>query len=152
MKGYSKILFPLDFSRTAPAVAEHVALMVENFGSELHVIHVVPSYEHHAFASFSQVMHEIKEQALKEIDKFVSQHLPDVKAVNQVVSGHTGRRIVSYAQEHGISLIIMGTHGRTELGSLVFGSVAQRVVHSSTVPVMSINPDADEAENPEAEE
>jgi nucleotide-binding universal stress UspA family protein len=140
MSAYKRILFPLDFSETAPLVAGHAAIMASRFQAELHLLHVVPGYEHHAFASYEKVMHEIKQDSLAQMESFAARHLSGIKTLNHVASGHTGRGILSYARDHDISLIIMGTHGRSGLGQLVFGSVAQRVVQSSKVPVMTVNP------------
>jgi nucleotide-binding universal stress UspA family protein len=140
MVEFPKILFPLDFSATAPTVAEHVKAMANKFGSELHVIHVIPTYDRHAFASYGRVMEEIKERVCGEMAAFVKDHLPGIEVITDVVSGHAGRQIIEYADQKGISLIIMGTHGRSELSQLVFGSVAQRVVQNSVIPVMTINP------------
>lgn len=140
MVQFPKVLFPLDFSSNAPIVARHVAAMVQKFGSELHVIHVIPTYDHHAFASYGRVMEEIKERVCSDLADFVKEHLQGIEATTEVVTGHTGRQIVDYADKHDVSLIIMGTHGRSEIGQLLFGSVAQRVVQSSVIPVMTINP------------
>jgi nucleotide-binding universal stress UspA family protein len=58
----------------------------------------------------------------------------------QVVSkpGDAGAEIARYAQEAGVDLIVMGTHGRGALGSLALGSVAQRVLAQCTTPVLLI--------------
>ena len=53
---------------------------------------------------------------------------------------------------HPCDLIVMGTHGRAGLGRLLIGSVAERVVRSSTVPVMTIRLDADGSSESESEE
>ena len=141
MVKYAKILFPLDFSASAPIVAEHVAAMAVSFGSEIHVVHVIPGYEHHAFASYGRVMEEIKAGARKALDEFIGKHFGGMTAHASVLSGHTGRRLLEYIDKNDISLVVMGTHGRSELGKLIFGSVAQRVVQSSPAPVITINPD-----------
>jgi len=46
--------------------------------------------------------------------------------------------IIDYAREHGIDLIIMGTHGRGALGHILMGSVAERVVRLASCPVLTI--------------
>ncbi len=140
MVQYQKILFPLDFSVTASTVARHAAVMARQFESELHVLHVIPSYDHHAFPSYGQVMTEIKERAKTALNEFVQQHFAGFEVQTKAVSGHTGRKILEYADKEKISLIVMGTHGRGDLGKLIFGSVAQRVVQSAAIPVMTINP------------
>ena len=138
---YPKILFPLDLSKESHVVADHVAAMVGKFDAELHIVNVVPRYEGPTFASVGDVMDQIKHNVLQEIDKFTAEHFSDVKQViTNVLVGHTGRQILNYIKNENISLVVMGTHGKSGLGRVFFGSVAQRVVQSSKVPVMSVHP------------
>ena len=140
MESYPKILFPVDLNESAYIVAGHAASMAEKFNAELHVLHVIPTYEHHAFPSYEKVMQEIKDRACGALDEFVGKYLQGLKVHTDIVHGHTGRQILEYAQKHGMSMIVMGTHGRTEIGQLFFGSVAQRVVQNATIPVLTVNP------------
>lgn len=56
--------------------------------------------------------------------------------------GDPAQRIVQYANEEAISLVAMATHGRSGLGRLVMGSVAERVLRSATAPVLLLRPEA----------
>jgi nucleotide-binding universal stress UspA family protein len=141
MISYPRILFPLDLSKESHVVAEHVAAMAATFGSELHIVNVVPRYEGPTFSSVENVMDQIKDNVLKEIDKFIAKHFPDVKQVEKnLLVGHSGRQILRYIEKENISMVVMGTHGRSGLGAVFFGSVAQRVVQSAKVPVMTVHP------------
>jgi nucleotide-binding universal stress UspA family protein len=55
-----------------------------------------------------------------------------------VTSGSPAYAIVDYAREHGIDLIVMGTHGRGALAHLMMGSVAERVVRLASCPVLTV--------------
>lgn len=141
MVNYSKILFPVDLSDTAPAVAEHVAALAEKFSAEVHAVHVVPAYEGPVFPSYQEVMNEIQDAAEQDLGIFVSGNLPKtLKVIQHIVVGHTSRRLLNYVAKHDISLVVMGTHGRSGMGKLFFGSVAQRVVQNCPVPVLTVNP------------
>jgi nucleotide-binding universal stress UspA family protein len=141
MINYSKILFPLDLSETSPVIAKHVLSMAQKFEAELHVLNVVPTYVGPTFASYNLVMDEIKEDAEKGIREFCGENFSDVQnLVIHAAMGHAGRQILKYADKNGIDLIIMGTHGRSGLGKVFFGSVAQRVVQSSIIPVLTVHP------------
>jgi len=57
-----------------------------------------------------------------------------------VVAGDASEEIINYIESQGIDLIIMGTHGRKGLDKVMFGSVAERGVKTSPVPVLVVNP------------
>jgi nucleotide-binding universal stress UspA family protein len=54
--------------------------------------------------------------------------------------GDAAEEIINRVKSEGIGLVIIGTHGRKGLDRIVFGSVADRVIKMSPVPVLSINP------------
>ncbi len=64
---YPRILFPVDLSKQSQVVAEHVATMVDKFDSELHMVHVIVNFKSPTFASVSDVMDEIKHNALRSL-------------------------------------------------------------------------------------
>ncbi len=59
-----------------------------------------------------------------------------------IASGNAAPEILNLARERGLDLIVMGTHGRTGMKHFVLGSVAERVVRESLVPVLTIHPKA----------
>ena len=141
MVTYPKILFPVDLTKQSEVVAEHAATMVDKFGAELHLVHVIARYEGPTFSSVTDVIDQIKDNAHKEMDEFAATHFPNVKQVQaSVLTGHSGRQILGYIEKHNISLVVMGTHGRSGLGAAFFGSVAQRVVQQAKVPVLTVHP------------
>ena len=58
--------------------------------------------------------------------------------LTQSAVGLTAQEILRVADERGVDQIVMGTHGRGVVGSLLLGSVAQRVVHQAKVPVLLV--------------
>jgi nucleotide-binding universal stress UspA family protein len=60
-----------------------------------------------------------------------------------VVAGEPAEQIVAVAAERGDAIIVMSSHGRGALGRAIFGSVADRVAHTSTVPVLIVRPGKD---------
>jgi nucleotide-binding universal stress UspA family protein len=79
--------------------------------------------------------------AVAALAEFVSRNVdPDVR-LNQVVrSGHPAAEIRKFSQEENVDLIVMATHGRTGVKHALLGSVAEKVVRLSAVPVMTVKP------------
>ena len=141
MMTYPRILFPVDFSKQSQVVAKHVATMIDKFDSELHLVHVLADFKSPTFASVSDVMNQIKQHALDELDAFSAAQFPHMAQMKtKILVGHSGRQILKYVEKQDISLVVMGTHGRSGLGTAFFGSVAQRVVQSAKVPVLTVHP------------
>ncbi|MCK5572484.1 MAG: universal stress protein, partial [Bacteroidetes bacterium] len=77
----------------------------------------------------------------KATAEFVQQHLnPDLKLTRVIRSGPPAEQIKRFAEEVGIDLIVMATHGRTGFHHIVMGSVAEKVVRLSGVPVLTVKP------------
>jgi nucleotide-binding universal stress UspA family protein len=72
---------------------------------------------------------------------------PDLAALpitqNQVASSKPAERIVAYAEDEDIDLIVMGTHGRRGVDRMLFGSVTEEVVRKSPCPAFTVRTDAD---------
>ena len=68
----------------------------------------------------------------------ISANFPGTKTA--VVAGDAAEKIIEYIEDQNIDLVIMGTHGRKGMDKIIFGSVAERVVKTSPVPVMVVNP------------
>jgi len=99
------------------------------------------------------VLHVAKEESRDgaapelEIRDFVKKILPfQKKVVENVRYGQPYREIVNYARDEDIDLIVITTHGRTGLTHMVMGSVAEKIVRFSPVPVLTIKPPKDGAE------
>ena len=101
------------------------------------------------FASAAPRYVETKAQAIvrreEELAAYLAQKAEPLRElgveVNTVVQfGNPAERIVSYARRPEIDLIVMATHGRTGLRTVIFGSVAGRVLYSGVRPVLLVRP------------
>ena len=102
------------------------------------------------FASAAPKYVETKTQAIErreeELAAYLGQKAEPLRKlgveVNTIVQfGNPAERIVSYARRPEIDLIVMATHGRTGLRTVIFGSVAGRVLYSGVRPVLLVRPD-----------
>jgi nucleotide-binding universal stress UspA family protein len=80
---------------------------------------------------------EMVQGAEQKMDSFLDGYT-GVEA--KVLIGDVGEEVVRYAEETGIDMIIMGTHGYKGLEKVMFGSVAEKVVKTAPCPVLTINP------------
>lgn len=144
MKPFEKILTAIDFSENSEFAFEYALTMAKQFNAELTVMHVINEpvdlrgfYVPHI--SFEQLEKEIEEGAIKMMENFCSSRLASFQNFKTaIVSGIPYDEITRKADEIGASLIVLGTHGRTGLDHILFGSTAERVVRSANCPVMTI--------------
>ncbi len=146
MPVFKKILFPVDLSEVSAAIISHVTTMAETFQAELHVLFVARIFKYYDTIyvpplSIVEFEEKILAGGQRRLDEFVEEHLKGCSvSVVKVIPGDPAEEIVRYIEEHGIDLVVMGTHGRKGLDRVLFGSVASHVVTTSPVPVMTVNP------------
>jgi nucleotide-binding universal stress UspA family protein len=75
-------------------------------------------------------------EAVKEVEKLAMDM--GVSYESAVVEGHPSSEIISYAKKAGMSVIIIGAVGRTGLDKFLLGSVAEKVVRNSGIPVLTV--------------
>ena len=146
MHDFKKILFPLDLSETSAKIVPFVKSLASRYDARVHLLFVARVFDYFTsmyvpHPSVSQFEKEVIEGAEKRLYEFADENFAAVAGTKtQVVAGDPSEEILGYIAAHGIDLVVMGTHGRKGLDKVIFGSVAERVVKSSPVPVMVVNP------------
>lgn len=143
---FNKILVPLDGSELAERVFPYVEDIAKTRSSRVEVIFVVEHYEmpfHGGVVFDEENLKEIEESARKGAEHYVETvqkrlHSKGVDIETVVLKGKIADTLVDYASNNGVDLIIMATHGRSGLARWVVGSVADKVLHYSAVPVLLI--------------
>ncbi len=141
---FNKILTAIDFSENSDYAFDYALTLAKQFDSQLMILHVINEpvdlrgfYVPHI--SFEQLEKEIEEGAEKMMAKFCSLKMGDfTNFTTAIVTGIPYEEIIRSAQEAAASLIVLGTHGRTGLDHLIFGSTAERVVRGASCPVLTI--------------
>lgn len=144
MKSFSKILIAIDFSENSECAFDYALTLAKQFNAELTIIHVINEpvdlrgfYVPHI--SFEQLEKEIEESAVSMMATFCSTHLGSFSQyTTSIVTGIPYDEITAAAARIGASLIVLGTHGRTGLDRILFGSTAERVVRSASCPVLTV--------------
>ncbi len=131
------MLFPTDFSDNAQAAFPLACALARDCGARVVVLHVVPSpvgldrvlihtNPDEYYAGPRQAIHNVRP--------------PDqnVRVEHRLADGNAATEIPSVAEEIGAGLIVMGTHGRSGLGRLLLGSVAEQVLRKAACPVLTV--------------
>ncbi|MCX8085014.1 MAG: universal stress protein [Calditerrivibrio sp.] len=147
MINIKKILVPTDFSETSKYAMQYAIEFAKNFGAELRIVHVIfDESQIVAFylpqVTFQNLDQELEESAKKQMDEFLA-HFPELKEVTydvKMLKGTAFVEIISEAKDMKADLIIIGTHGRTGLEHVLFGSTAEKVVRKSPCPVLTVKP------------
>ena len=120
-----EILLATDFSEVAQQAGRAAADLARHFGARLHVLHVVgPGRD--------------PEPRPRALGYAIDQLGAGLRTVAATVTGSPSREIASYAAQHGIDLIVLGTHGRTGVSRALLGSVAEAVVRRATCRVLTV--------------
>ncbi len=143
MDAIKRILFATDFSPGAASAAETAAQLAKQLQAGVHVITVVdtwPLLDAYGDASYREErIADIRGQAREKLTALAAKHFAGLPEVNlEVRDGYTSKEIIQAAQESGSGLIVLGTHGRTGLAHLLIGSIAEKVVRSSPIPVLTV--------------
>lgn len=140
------ILFPLELVEASRDIVPWVNLMAEQFQSEVHVLHVIPDPGYWGVAYGISPKHLDDEpflirRAEEKAGSFCVENMAEGLTFKiQAVVGDPPEEILRYAKEQDISMIVMGATGRRGLEKAVFGSVADHVIRSSSVPVLCVHP------------
>ena len=133
---FKKILVPLDGSKMAERILPQVEKMVKYCHAEVTFLQVVVSYKIDPKAERRE-----KEELIREARAYLEQvagrwRKRKLAAHIQVAYGKDAVQICDFARKKKFNLIAMATHGRTGLSRFALGSVADKVLRCSRVPVM----------------
>lgn len=139
MGTFKHVLAATDFSETSGRALEMAVSLARDAGAELSVVHVceIPSYTD--FAAPVDLVTPITDVAETKLDELV-RSLRDVcpGAKGMVRVGAPWEQILAAAAERGADLVVVGTHGRRGFAHAFMGSVAERVVRLSPIPVLTV--------------
>ncbi|MCK6588757.1 MAG: universal stress protein [Polyangiaceae bacterium] len=142
MATFNRILVPTDFSSFADQALEVAVRLVSDFNASLTLMHVweLPTYVYaeltYAPIDLLTPVESAARAQLHEALAKLKKQVPDAKAV--LHGGFPPEEILRGVGDANADLIVMGTHGRRGLSHLLLGSVAERVVRTSPVPVLTI--------------
>lgn len=142
MPAPKEILVPVDYSDHSARAVRFGRDLATAFGARLHFVHVCPNPGIVAppLVPAPVITGQVREASQRGFDDFLATARRDlgVQVEGTLREGVPHTEILSLAEEIGADLIVLGTHGRTGLGHLLLGSVAERVVRHASVPVITV--------------
>jgi type II secretory ATPase GspE/PulE/Tfp pilus assembly ATPase PilB-like protein/nucleotide-binding universal stress UspA family protein len=136
MREVKRILAATDFDDDGDAAVDYACHLAQQLGAELHLLHVVPK-------SFLPIRAAEEEQRLQSAHEGLGR-LPEritpanLMIVRKTCEGAPADEILRYAEEIGIDLIVLGTHGRSGLAHFVLGSIAEKLIRAAACPIVII--------------
>ena len=134
-----KILVGVDFSEHSNRAFDHACALAAALGAEVHALHVCPllAYalkdEHPDARDFEQRIHDQVDAGLAAL-----RERGDVTVSTHRIDGSPGPDLAAWAEKNGMDLVVVGTHGRSGVDRVLLGSVAERIVRLSPVPVLTV--------------
>ena len=138
MFNFAKILCPVDFDDNSAAALRFACNLLE-LGGTLYLLHAIPKAEAER-PGFEQYP-PIRELAQRNLERFARKEIGD-QIVHKLIirAGDPAAVTVRAADEFGVDLIVMATHGHRGFVRVVLGSVAERVLRDAGCPVLTLRP------------
>ena len=138
-----RILVAIDFSRNSERALDYAGMLARRCGATLHLLHVIEPLSLGSPALDAAAFTRPDWEKLLESDAFeqltrMAAPFRMLVATKSVLFDDAANCIVREADDRQMDLIVMGTHGRGAVASLLMGSVARHVVRTANCPVLTV--------------
>ncbi len=139
------VLFATDFSPTSEAALPYASAICRRFGSTLHAVHVLSDARLVIMAggidyvSLGTIYDDTHAEVKQKLDQMCDR-LEGIPHRSYVRHGQVWKSLADIIRNNDIDLIVVGTHGRTGLGKLLLGSVAESILRHAPCPVLTVGP------------
>ena len=145
----TKILWPTDFSVNAGKALDYVTSLSEKYQTEVHVLYVIDELGYHEpwYGEFDEPrinkIHEWeKKKAQERLDHICEKYLQNCPLyIKHIAIGDPAQEILKLIEKEEVDMVVMASQG--EMGNFRFGSVTEKVLKNSKVPVTTIPIDKD---------
>ena len=143
---YKRVLFCTDFSENADYAFEYAYGIAQRDGGLLYILHVIPHNPNQAYVEsfittedLEKIQKSIQEDLLNKYrERYEEKIENEIKFEIITRGGREDEEILEFAKKEKVDLIVIGTHGRTGIEHVIFGSVAEKVLRRSPIPVFII--------------
>jgi nucleotide-binding universal stress UspA family protein len=142
LPAFSRILLVTDFSPWSEAAVPFAKLLTESYRASITIAHVIlRDIDFGPNEAVIGTQEEIAELAETLMRRFLAKNsLSESDFV--ITSGPFGDAIAAAIEQKAIDLVVAGTHGRSGVGKLLLGSIAQRIFNAAPCPVLTVSPRA----------
>ena len=138
------ILVPTDFGEASEAALDYAIELAKALGGQIVVMHAyeipIIGFPDGALVATADLTSRILDGARAGLDRQVSRREGSGVTLRSLIKQADAYRAVNEAvEELGCDLVVMGTHGRKGIPRMLIGSVAERVVRTATVPVLTVH-------------
>jgi nucleotide-binding universal stress UspA family protein len=143
-----RIMIPIDYSDNSKAALAYGAELALGFGASLDIVHVWdrPTYltdavmVQHPGEAHKPIGELIRENAQHDMAEFLGEVSlpPTLTATSRLISGEPASALLGELKKGEHDLVVLSTHGRTGLAHLLLGSIAEKLVRLSPVPVLTV--------------
>jgi nucleotide-binding universal stress UspA family protein len=142
----NQILVPTDFSENAELAVNYAIALAKQCSAKLHLLHtpVVPTYllMDLSYSPGPEAVTRILNDAQEALDRQAQTiTAAGVEHFTAIREGTVHEVIRDYAKEHDVDLVVVGTHGRTGVSKLMYGSITERVIKTVHTPIIIIPPE-----------
>lgn len=142
MKTFKHILVPTDFEPASRQAVDLAVGMARAFDAQVTLLHVweIPIYPYMDFMLNTELISSVEDAASKRLATALAEVQKEVpRARSALKHGLPWGGILDAIRELGADLVVMGTHGRHGATHAILGSVAEKVVRSAQVPVLTVH-------------
>ena len=141
---FTKILYPTDFSDVSLKALDYIKQFKEGGTKEVLLLHVLDSRGFQAIETsvpqhsieFKNALMEDAERELNAIETELTKH--GLKVTIRLIVGNPLQEILKIEKEEEISIIVIGSHGKSNLEEMFMGSISEKVVRKCKKPVMVV--------------
>ena len=147
---YDRILVPTDGSEEGARAVVHALELATVHDASVHTLYVINTASYAgmpmetSWEGIDDLLRADADAAVNEVGALADGY--DVDVTTAVIEGSPSREIIRYAESEGCDLIVMGTHGRGGIDRLLLGSVTEKVVRGSEVPVLTVRVGGEKAD------
>ncbi len=143
---YKKILIATDGSEHVKKAVTHAIELAKLHKAELHAVYVMDIKTDYGPKSYlstdisteglERILRQEGDAAIKYVEDMAKKE--DLSVEKWIIKGHPAQEIMKLAEEQSVDLIVMGTLGRSGIEKFLLGSVAEKVIRNSNIPVLTV--------------